>query len=115
MKKSGKNLISFLNAKSGLKNHSDVWAAGLVLMFVRPVPVLIFRMKHMGKKAQGSDAGIPAAFHISPFILPDIIHAGCSQQDGDKGLCINFRTCRKGCLFMSAPVVAVVPGHVRLI
>jgi hypothetical protein len=54
-------------------------------MSVLHVPVLISRMKHMGKKDQGSDAGIHVVFHISHSIHRDIIHGMYNQQDGDSG------------------------------
>ena len=84
-------------------------------MYVRPVPVLTSRMKHMEKAGQGYDAGIPVDFRILLSILRDITRAMFSRQDGDSGSCISFRTCRSDCQFMAALAVAVVPGHVLLI
>ena len=52
-------------------------------MSVLPVPVLTFRMKHMEEEDQGSDAGIPAVFHILHSILRVITPAMFSRHDGD--------------------------------
>ena len=81
-------------------------------MSVLPAPVLIYRMKHMERMVPGSDAGIHAVFHISRFILQDIILALYNLSVGDKGSCISFHICLKGYLYMAVRVVVVVPGHV---
>ena len=80
-----KKLDKFFESKEWIEQSLRCLGCGTCALYVQPVHVLTYRMKPMGRKAQESDAGIPAAFHISQSILQDIIRVMCSRHDGDSG------------------------------
>mgnify|MGYP007019979782 FL=1 len=99
----------------GNNSPNAVWDVAHALMFVQPVPVLIFR-KMLGEvPAVGFVAGIPVAFLYLLNIRPDIIPGLLKVPAGDSVFYISFHTCRIVLMKRDAPDADVVSVPVRSI
>ena len=80
----------------GNNSPNAVWDVAHALMFVQPVPVLIFRKMPKVRPVIVSVVGILAAFRCLPSIRPDIIRARHKAPVGVSAFCISSPICLNG-------------------